>query len=288
MTGGGAARGTVAPGFEAVREAFERNLAEHGETGGAFAAMVDGELVADLWGGLADPASGRPWAERTAAVVFSGTKGVVATALLLLVERSRIDLTARVTELWPEFAAEGKGEITVAQLLSHCGGLAGVVGPYALDHPRAIARALAAQAPIVPVGSPSYHALTFGWLAGELICRADGRTAGTFVRDEIAVPLGDLDLRIGLAAGDELAGGRAVLRAAPGYQLSALADRDPDPRLALVYGPQGIVPATWNDPTVLALEIPAAGGVATARALATLYGRIVTGELLAPATLALG
>jgi CubicO group peptidase (beta-lactamase class C family) len=288
VTAAPAASGTVAPGFESIRAAFERNLAEHGETGGAFAAMVDGRLVADLWGGLADPATGRRWGARTPAVIFSGTKGIVATALLLLVERGALDLRARVAGVWPEFAAAGKGEITVAQLLSHCGGLPGLAGPYVFDHPRAIARALAAQAPIVPVGHPSYHALTYGWLAGELISRVDGRDAGAFVRDELALPLGGLDLRIGLAPGDELAGERAVLRQAPDFELGAFSTAAPDPRLELVYGSTRALPAFWNDPSMLALGIPAVGGVATARAVATLYGRIVTDALLAPATLALG
>jgi CubicO group peptidase (beta-lactamase class C family) len=288
VTAAPAASGTIAPGFDGVRAAFERILAEGGETGGAFAAMVGGELVADLWGGVADPATGRPWGERTPAVIFSGTKGVVATALLMLVERGELDLGSRVADVWPEFAAAGKAAITVAQLLSHSGGLAGISGPYAIDQPRAIARALAAQAPIVPLGRPCYHAFTYGWLAAELITRIDGRDAGAFVRDEIAVPLGDLDLRLGLSPADELAGERAVLRAAPGFQLSAFAADEPDPRLELVYGSTRATPAIWNDPGVLALGVPAAGGVATARAMATLYGRLVTGELLTAGTLALG
>jgi CubicO group peptidase (beta-lactamase class C family) len=141
----------------------------------------------------------------------------------------------------------------------------------------------------VPVGTPCYHALTYGWLAGELIHRLDGRDAGAFVRDEIALPLGGLDLRIGLALGDELAGERAALREAPDFQLGAFSVEQPEPRLELVYG--GItsgLPAFWSDPRVLALGIPAVGCVATARAVATVYGRIVTGELLSPAMLALG
>jgi CubicO group peptidase (beta-lactamase class C family) len=277
VTAAPAATGSVAPGFEGVRVAFDRNLAEHGETGGAFAALVDGALVVDLWGGVADPATGRPWNERTPAVIFSGTKGVVATALLLLVERGQLDLAAPVGAVWPELAAAGKGEVTIAQLCSHCGGVPGVVGRFELAEPRVIARALAAQAPIVPIGAPSYHALTYGWLAAELLARVDGRSVGSFVQDELALPLGALDLRIGLAADDELAAERAQLRLAPGFQLGAFSAADPDPRLELVYGNPPLSPEVWNDPGVLALEVPAAGGVATARALATLYGRLVTG-----------
>jgi CubicO group peptidase (beta-lactamase class C family) len=271
-----------------VRAAFERTLAERGESGGAFAAMVAGEVVVDLWGGIADTATQRPWEERTCAVIFSGTKGIVATAMLLLVERGQLDLGARVTSVWPEFAAAGKDAITIAQLLSHCSGLAGAAEPLPFDQPVAIARALAAQAPIVPVGTPSYHALTYGWLAGELIRRVDGRTPGAFVRDEIALPLGGLDLRIGLAGDDPLTPGRAQLRQAPGFQLGAFSSPEPDPRLELVYGASRAAPEFWNDPGVLALGVPAAGGVATARAMATLYGRLVGGGLVAPATLALG
>ncbi len=263
--------GTVAPGFEAVRAAFERNA----ETGGAFAAMVGGELVVDLWGGMADPAAGRPWGERTCAVVFSGTKGVVATALLRLVEQGRLDLGAPVRSVWPEFAAGGKGAITFAQLFSHCGGLPGVAAPFALGDPEAMARALAAQAPIVPPGTPSYHAFTYGWLADAVISRVDGRSAGAFVREEIAR---DLDIRIGLAPADELAAGRAQLRAGASFQLGAFSVAEPDPRLALVYGSSRATPEVWNDPAVLAFGVPAAGGVATARALATLYGRLVCGK----------
>jgi CubicO group peptidase (beta-lactamase class C family) len=267
VTAASAVSGTVAPGFEGVRAAFERNA----ETGGAFAAMVDGEPVADLWGGIADPETGRPWGERTCAVVFSGTKGIVATALLLLAGRGQLDLDAPVTSVWPEFAAAGKSSVTLAQLFSHCGGVPGLDTPFELGEPAAMARALAAQAPIVPVGAPSYHAYTYGWLADAVIRRVDGRSAGAFVRDELAR---DLDLRIGLAPDDELASERAQLRLGPSFALGAFSAPDPDPRLELVYGTSLLTPAVWNDPAVLSYGVPAVGGVATARALATLYDRI--------------
>jgi CubicO group peptidase (beta-lactamase class C family) len=288
VTAAGAAGGTVARGFEGVRAAFDRNLAEFGEGGGGFAAMVGGELAVDLWGGLADPATGRPWGARTCAVVFSGTKGVVATALLVLVERGKLDLSAPVASIWPEFATAGKEEVTIGQLCSHCGGVPGVTAAFALGDLRGIARLLAAQAPIVPIGAPSYHAWTYGWLAAELVARVDGRSLGTFVRDELTRPLGDLDLRIGLDPGDPLAAERAQLRLAPGFRLGAFSVPDPDPRLALVYNPP-LTPEVWNDPGILAIEVPAAGGVATARALATLYGRLAGADgPLAAGTLELG
>jgi hypothetical protein len=126
----------------------------------------------------------------------------------------------------------------------------------------------------VPVGSPSYHALTYGWLADELMKRLDGRSTGAFVRDEIA---GGVDLRIGLDPGDELAAERARLRAGLGFELGAFSTAEPDPRLELVYGSSRALPEFWNDAGVLALGVPAAGGVGTARALASLYGRLVSG-----------
>ena len=122
---GPAVQGTVAPGYDRVRDAFERNLAERGDDGCALAAVVDGVTVVDLWGGAAD-AAGRPWQRDTAAVIFSGSKGVVATLLLGLVERGLLEPGARVAEVWPEFGAAGKDQITVSQLLAHAGGVPGV------------------------------------------------------------------------------------------------------------------------------------------------------------------
>ncbi len=118
------AKGFVAPGYELVHEAFTDDLDARADSG-AFAAMVDGELVVDLWGGLADPESGREWEAGTAAVIFSGTKGIMATALMLLVDRGALDLDATVASYWPEFAAGGKQAITVRQLGSHAAGLPG-------------------------------------------------------------------------------------------------------------------------------------------------------------------
>ena len=214
-------QGVVAPGYEPVHAAFARDLSERGDSGAAFAAVVDGEPVVDLWGGVADPASGRPWQSDTAAVIFSGTKGVVATALLLLVDRGAIDLDATVASYWPEFAAGGKAAITVRQLGSHAAGLPGVPPPLDLTGVAgpAAAAGLAALAPFVEVGAPCYHATTYGVLVGELIRRVDGRSPGRFVHEEIARPFGDLEIRIGLAPDDPLAsaaGDAAARRQLPG------------------------------------------------------------------------
>jgi CubicO group peptidase (beta-lactamase class C family) len=276
---GPAVRGTVARGFEPVREAFAANLCEGADGGCAFAAVHDGQTVVDLWGGSAD-GTGGDWQEGTAAVVFSGSKGVVATLLLVLVDRGLLDPRAQVGEVWPEFAAAGKEEVTMAMLFAHAGGIPGVAEPLTVDDladPPGIARALAGQAPLVDPGTPSYHAITYGWLAAEVVRRLDGRTVGRLLAEELAGPLG-LDLAIGIGPGHPLAARRAVLRPDPGYRLSAFLGGEPDPRLALVYGNPPLPIAAWNDLALLEIEVPAANAVATARSLAHLYGRLVTND----------
>lgn len=191
------ARGTVAAGFEEVRAAFAECVPDE-EPGGGFAAYVDGALVVDLVGGRrAD--TGRPWDHDTTCVIASGTKGIVATAMLMLIERGCLDLGAPVAKYWSEFAAGGKAAVRVADVVAHTAGVPGIVAPITrdqLDDPPSIEDELAAQAPIVPVGHATYHALTYGWLCDAQVRRVDGRSVGRFVADEIAGPLG-LDLSIG-------------------------------------------------------------------------------------------
>src|SRR4051812_49144190 len=112
-------QGEVAPGFEGVRDAFTANFAQEGEVGAAFALHVRGEKVVDLWGGAADPNTGRSYEAETLQLVFSTTKGATAVCANLLAERGELDVDAPVAEYWPEFAAEGKSEIPVRQLLCH-------------------------------------------------------------------------------------------------------------------------------------------------------------------------
>jgi CubicO group peptidase (beta-lactamase class C family) len=280
VTGGGpAVRGTVAAGFEPVREAFAANLRDRRDGGCALAAVRDGQTLVDLWGGSADGA-GSDWHEGTAAVVFSGSKGVVATLLLLLVDRGLLEPHAPVGEIWPEFATAGKEEVTLAMLFAHAGGVPGVAERLTvadLADPRRIARALAAQPPLVDPGTPSYHAITYGWLAAEVVRRLDGRSVGALLADDLARPL-HLDLAIGVGPGHPLASRRAVLRPAPDYRLSAFLDSEPDPRLELVYGNPPLGIDAWNDPELLEIEAPAVNAVATARALAAMYGRLVAGN----------
>ena len=273
----GAPAGAVAPGYEPVREAFAQAAAG---SACAFAAFVDGAPVCDLQAGGPGPG----WAT----VLYSGTKGVAATALLLLVEDGALDLDSPVADLWPEFGAAGKAEISVATLLAHAAGLPAVERPLErrdLADQRALAAALAGQAPLLDPGIPSYHAVTWGWLAAEVALRASGSTLGAVIRDRLADPLG-LDLRLGVDPGDPLAARLVRPRPASDYRLSAFMVDDPDPRLERVYGNPLIAIDSWADPDLLAIEAPAVNGVATARAMAALYGELACGRLLRPETVA--
>ena len=284
--------GLVEPAFSAVADVFADCVPAE-ESGGAFAVYVDGVPVVDIVSGLTGDGH-RRWQPDTTCVIASGTKGVVATAMLLLLERGSLSLDETVATSWPEFAAAGKESIRVGDVVAHTTGLAGIVEPITVEQladPASIEAVLAAQAPIVPVGRPSYHALTYGWLCGALVRRVDGRTIGRFVADEIAGPLG-LDLSIG-SPPERIARAAALLPSAD-YRLSAfLGDEPPDPRLAYVYGSPPSV-GRISDPGLLAHEIPGANCLASAAAMARLYGCLAVGgtldgvALLDPATIELG
>lgn len=286
--------GFCATGFETLVTVFA-GAVPVGGAGGAFSAVVDGRLVVDLWAGTVDDA-GRPWRADTPAVVFSGSKGVVASAVLVLVERGVLDLEAPVAAIWPEFAAHGKGGVRVGDVLAHTAGLPGVVEPVAvadLADPASIAARLARQAPITDLGVPSYHALTYGWLVDEIVRRSTGLPVARVIADALAGPL-DLDLWLGTPP--EVIPRVARLRSSRDYAPTALdpAGGEPDPRLRLVYGNPSVAAIDWSDPAILRSQVPAAGVVATAAALARLYGALAAGgeidgvRILEPATVDLG
>ena len=294
--------GFVAPGFDAVADEFQRNFDERGELGAAFAAYSDGELVVDLWGGMADAEAGRSWQHDTLQMIFSGTKGLVATCLLLLLDRGQLALDEPVATYWPEFAANGKGAITVGQIASHQARLGSLTAPTSprdiLDDHR-MAAALEAQAPDAdPRAGRAYHALTYGWLCGELVRRVTGRSVGRYLHEEVAEPLG-LEAWIGLPeAHDHRV---ATLSYGPEWQPAAAAyapeevARDASLR-ALLSNPT-IFPEDdlyWNDPAFRRAEIPAINGIANARSMAKLYGCLACGgqlqdlQLVTPAIIELG
>jgi CubicO group peptidase (beta-lactamase class C family) len=193
----------VAPGFGQVADEFGRNFTVRGDLGAAFAVIRDDEVLVDLWGGIADRATARPWTADTLQILFSGTKGLVAACLLLLMERGQLTLEAPVARYWPEFAAAGKADVAVRDLVTHAVGLPGLEVPVTWQEAtdaRRMAVLLAAQPRSRdPRATRTYHAVTFGWLCGELVRRVDGRRIGQFFAEEIALPL-DLELWIGLPA----------------------------------------------------------------------------------------
>lgn len=280
MSGGG----FIAPGFEAVEEAFAGNFKCHGEVGAAFCAVQDGVVVVDLWGGLASKAATEDWRKETAAVVFSGTKGWTALCLVMLIDRGELELDAPVTHYWPEFGAAGKGHISVSEIVSHRARLPGFKEPLSAEdllHDVQCAERLAAQAPERdPRAASCYHPLTWGWLCGELVRRITGRSIGQFFVEEIAGPI-DLDMWIG--ARDERVPHVATLElhtawaSSPRLEPSALAADD------LLWSVWGNPPVflrdtfAWNRTDFHRAEIPGAGGIATARSIARLYGCLAEG-----------
>lgn len=276
--------GTHDPRFGAVRDAFASCFADGLETGGAVAVMVNGRLVVDLWGGHSDAAATTPWTRQTLVNIWSATKGVLATAIAMAVERGQLAYDRPVAEVWPEFAAEGKEAISLDIVMSHRAGLHGLTTP--MDHAGLYdwfpyAQALAAQAPLFAPGSLFvYHAVSYGHLAGEPLRRADGRFPGRFIAEEIAGPLG-LRFFLGLPqeedhrAAEMVAGPKAsdwigeIDRNGWGHAMRhpTVTATDPNTR-------------AWR-----AAEIPGANGQADAAALATLYGALARGGTLDGVTL---
>ena len=187
--------------FAPLAAAFQANVADGAELGARFTLVERGQVVFDIWGGFADRARSRPFAADTLAPVFSTTKAIAAILIARLVDQGRLDYDQTVASVWPEFAEAGKAAITVAEVMSHQDGLAGLPEPMDpglwLDWDVIVGK-LAAMAPLWPPGTASgYHPVTYGFTAGELFRRVDGRTMGQALREDLAGPFG-LDLWIGL------------------------------------------------------------------------------------------
>ncbi|MDO8984995.1 serine hydrolase domain-containing protein [Cypionkella sp.] len=272
--------------FAPLRQAF-RDCFALGQHGGSVSVVHRGALVAELWGGSADVAGTRDWQQDTLVNVWSCTKGIAAVAMAMLVDRGLVDYDQPMARYWPEFAANGKGDITVGEALSHQGGLDGLSVPMDLAGLYAgapYAQALAAMAPLWPPRSRSvYHAISLGVLVAEPLRRVSGQGFGEFLRDQIAGPL-RADMFVGLPEVEEA-------RVAELIEGHGVTDG-----IAVVLA--GQYPSAWQNPTIQptepntrswrAAEIPGANGQATAKAMALIYGDLVSGssKLLSPGALA--
>jgi CubicO group peptidase (beta-lactamase class C family) len=283
--------GHVSPGFERVQDAFAENFARRRELGGACCVYVDGEKVVDLWGGIRNEKTREPWRQDTMVVVHSATKGLAAMTLALAHSRGWLDYQERVATYWPEFAQNGKEKITVRQLLAHQAGLFAFDEPVnrsVVANPDRLAAVMARHKPAWEPGTrQAYHGLTLGFYEGELIRRVDPRhrTLGQVFQDEIASPLGE-DFYIRLP--EEIPNARLATLSPPGMIRMLIGFR---PLRLLVEGlnPRSNIsralavnPGTsiyLDDSRVYArnLEVPAGGGVGTARAIAHAYGVFASG-----------
>ena len=256
--------------FANVRDAFERNFTEYGDVGASFAATVEGEFVVDLWAGHADKARTRPWQEDTIVNVYSTTKTMSFLCAFLLADRGLLDFNAKVTDYWPEFGRNGKENTEVRHFMSHSAGVPAFVPPFKtaaeLYDWDGCVENLAAQAPMWEPGAQSgYHAITQGYLIGELVRRIDGRSIGTFFREEVAEPL-QADFHIGMDAKhfDRVA---EMIPDEPGADGDAFANMDPNSIPGRVFSSVPAGTENVNTPEWRQAEIPAAGGHGNARAV---------------------
>jgi CubicO group peptidase (beta-lactamase class C family) len=255
-----AIEGFCEPRFEAVREVLAANLSSGSDVGASVAVYLGGEPVVDIWGGRTQAG---PWQRDTIINVWSITKTMTALCALLLADRGELDFHAPVAKYWPEFAAEGKSGVEVRHLMGHTSGLATWTSPMTVEDLYDWEKAtslLAAQAPSWEPGSRSeYHALTHGYLIGEVVRRITGRTLGTFFREELATPLG-ADFHIGL----------------PPEHDARVADVIPHEKAPGPSNPPLTPDVTWTEAWRRA-EIPAAGGQGNARSVARIQAVLAAG-----------
>ena len=289
---------SFAPGWEPVRDAFLHGF-ESGEDHGAGVAVYHGgRPVVDLMGGWRDREHTVPYGPDTLQLVFSTTKGITSIAVAMCVERGLLDYGEKVSTYWPEFAREGKGAITVAQLLSHRAGLYTVGGDITLEEALdwdVVTSRLAGTAPFFePDSTHGYHAITFGWLAGELVRRVTGQDLGGFVRDNIVDPLG-AEFHIGLPESKEPRVARLMAHPIPKFPpdvAKVMFERSgPGTRGAAALGLNGAFgQGVFNKPEVHRAQVPGANGIGNARSLARIYaatvGEVAGVRLLQPATVA--
>jgi CubicO group peptidase (beta-lactamase class C family) len=292
--------GHVEPGFEAVKAAFTANFEDERETGAAFCLHVGGRKVVDLFGGTFTREGDRPYDHSTLQLVFSSTKGATAACANLLAQRGELDLQAPVARYWPEFAQAGKESIPVLFLLTHQAGLPAVDARLSAAEVQAwdpAVAALAAQAPFWEPGTAhGYHAVSYGYLVGEVIRRITGRTLGTYFAEEIADPLG-LEFWIGLPEEQEHRVSPLVGSVLPGASASSASsaggaggasgasseggagdEADFSATLvarALNFAGAFSEPGWANQRAWHAAEVPAANGITNATSLSRLYAGLI-------------
>ncbi len=302
------------PRFEQVADVLRHSLESKFEVGASFAVEIEGEMVMDLWGGHKDAERTMPWQQDTIVNVFSVTKGVTAICAAKLIEQGHLDLHQKVSHYWPEYGCNGKENTTVLDFLCHRAGMFGFRDQVPLDdwtNWGQFTGMLAAQAPFAePNSIQAYHALTFGWLVGELIRRVDGRTVGVYFKEEIANPLG-LDFAIGLDDSDMARCAQMlmldklpsisqlnVLKYLPDFLLSKSLTNI-KAAVSRGFNPIAFDDRAMDNPNFAntnewrRAEIPAANGHGAASSLATLYGILSNGgsrdgnEVLKPETIEL-
>ena len=285
-------KGSCASNFVGVRDAFERNFALRHEVGAAVAVWVDGDLVVNLWGGSADAAGTRPWRQDTLTTVLSGTKGLSATCIHQLADRGELDLQAPVARYWPEFAQAGKERITLAMVMGH---RSGVIGPRirmswekVADWDFVCEQLAAAEPWWEPGTAQGYHAVSFGFILGEVFRRVAGRTIGQYLRTEIAEPLG-AEIHIGLPRTDQHRCADRVAKPhirqmladvnAPGYPTSLAEHPKAGLAVSMGFAPDDEVGSNdldlWRE-----LEFPGTNGQVSALGLATFYNALAQEKLL--------
>lgn len=272
----GAVGGFTQDRFAPVRAMFEANLADGTDVGASYCATIDGETVVDLWGGFADEARTRPWEKDTIVNVYSTTKTMTALTALLIADRGELDFDAPVARYWPEFAAAGKEAVKVSHLMSHSAGLSGWKEPITqedlYDWEKATSL-LAAQAPYWEPGTaPGYHAITQGYLVGEVVRRITGKSLGAVFREEIAEPLG-ADFHIGLPASED-ARVADLIPPPPGGAIGDSAQTELQANMSNNPGVNVLATRTraWRG-----AEIPAAGGTGNARSVAEIHAILANG-----------
>jgi CubicO group peptidase (beta-lactamase class C family) len=269
-------QGACDAAFEGVRAALADNLVQGKDVGASAAVTVDGKLVADVWGGHIDEARTTPWERDTIINVWSTTKTMAALSMLLLADRGEVDVDAPVARYWPEFKANGKEDVAVRHLMSHTAGLSGWQEPMApedlYDWDKATSL-LAAQAPWWEPGTASgYHAITQGYLVGEVVRRVTGQTIGAFFRSELAEPLGG-DFHIGLPTEHDA----RVARVIPPPPLTFPGEVDPDGvAVRTLTNPPLSAEQSWEEAWRRA-EIPAANGTGNARSVALVQSVLACG-----------